>query len=255
MYITGDWPGVTLVRATYNGAHPFAASQKTNIGVSNLTVYGDGNTPESDGCKIYACTNAVIDNVVAHDLYEGIACYSNIGSRVTNCTAYNCSNVGIDLSTSYLTLQAGVNNVATNCEAYACTFGLEADGYYDTTPRKRCNGSSFVNCNAHDNRSFGFRFNYADNAQMTDCTATNNGTAASGAHYNVYLCGVINDGDGVTGDAWGIVPAAGTGCTIHNTTYGGGGVLAATIQTASTPSDGVGYFYYHYCASSGIVVN
>jgi hypothetical protein len=237
----------TIIKGTRPLGNIIAASQKTNIGVRDLSVYSGISSPNFNGVKFYACTNASVENVVAHDLYIGIALYSCIDSNVKDSTAYNCSGVGITASTSYLPLQVGSNNVVSGCEAYGCFDGMSAAGYSPAAPYRRCIGTSFVSCNSHNNSRWGFRATYADNFAMTDCTATNN-------QYNVYVSGVINDGDGVTPDLHGIIPAIGTAQTIHNTTYGGAGGAAATIQTASTP-DAYTYLYDHYGACSGIVVN
>ena len=189
VYLKGDGPGRTFVVGTQASIHPIAASQKTNIGVSDLEIYGTASG--IDGIKFYGCDNVTISNVTAHDLYQGIALYGAHNSLIENCTVYNISDGGINTGEPALGVQQGSNNTISACMVRESTYGFRCGGYPppQTTPKvvSRANGSRWVNCIAIDNRS-GFFASYAQNLTYENCMST----AGTGGLNGFELRGVVN---------------------------------------------------------------
>jgi parallel beta-helix repeat protein len=231
VHIRGAGPGRTVVRATRSDYHPFAATQKTNIGVSNLEIYATAG--RIDGCKMYACRNVTIDNVTAHDLYIGLALYSCSDSTVSNCTAYDCSGFGITVGESELHLQIGGvdqdtdNVIVRDCLAYSCgTSALRCAGYppaASTDPR-RVSSVTWQNCTGRDSYD-GLFMSYASDITVSGCTTTGN------SNVNVKV--------------WGVWTAL-----IQHHTYGGdGGSTPSILTSTNDPSH-----YATYGSSTDISV-
>jgi len=173
VYLKGDGPGRTFVKETQANTHPIAASQKTNIGVSDLEIYATARG--CDGVKFYGCNSVTVSNVVVHDLYEGLALYGARDSLIENSTAYNCSNVGIDTGEPALGVQQGANNLVRNCTTYNnANAGFRFSGY--PAPQSapivvsRANGTTWENCTSTNDR-FAFFPSYGQNLTVKGCRA------------------------------------------------------------------------------------
>jgi hypothetical protein len=247
--ICGAGPGLTYAKGTRLLSNVFGATMRSNVGVKDMTIYAGIASPNFNGVKFYACTNASIENVVAHNLYDALALYSCIDSTIKNSVAYN-ADAGIVVGESFKDYsQVCSGNVVTGCEAYACMDGFVTQGAtppWSKSRTQRCDGVTFQNCSSHDNTRFGFFYQYVSNAQMTHCTATSN-------QYNVIGGGLINDGDGTSTDSYGNVIPLGVGKDFHGTTYGGTGGSVFTPITPMTPA-AYNYLYAYYGGPCSAIV-
>ncbi|MEI6237774.1 MAG: glycosyl hydrolase family 28-related protein, partial [Candidatus Saccharibacteria bacterium] len=173
--LKGDGPGKTFVVGANSNTHPIAACGKTNIGVSDLEIYGVEGTTGIDGIKFYGCNSVTVSNIVAHDLYEGIALYGAHDSIIEDSVAYNNSNVGIDTGESALGVQQGANNIVRNCTTRNnANAGFRFSGYPppQTTPIivSRANGTTWDHCTSINDKKAFFP-SYAQNLTVTNCIA------------------------------------------------------------------------------------
>ena len=175
--IKGAGSGLTTVHHTATNNHPFIAERRMNISVTDLTVYSSGTGSGVDGVKFQYCDGVTLKNVIAHDLYEGLAVYGTQNATITDCTVYNCS-AGIDTGEApYLSrYQQGANNFVSNCHVYNCFSGFKFTGYPAIVSGgaqiiSRANGTTYTNCVAETCNS-GFYSEYAQNLVCINCTST-----------------------------------------------------------------------------------
>jgi hypothetical protein len=175
--LRGDGPGRTMIVGTHAGIHPIAAAGATGITVEDLEI--SGTAPEVDGIKFYGCDHVLVKDVVVHDLYEGVALYGARWSRIEDCVAYACSNVGFDTGEPALGVQQGAGNLIVRCLAYRDAYGFRCGGYPPGSQpplvSSRANGSHWIGCVARENQ-VGFFPSYAQDLAYTRCSATLNST-------------------------------------------------------------------------------
>jgi hypothetical protein len=172
VHLRGEGVGKTFIIGTRANIHPIAAGGRTNIGVSDLEIYGTASG--IDGVKFYGCNDIVIRNVVAHDLYQGIACYGAHNALIEDCTVYKCTDGGINTGEPALGVQQGLGNLVRRCVAHDCARGFKFTGWPppQTSPKvaSRANGTSYEDCTATNN-TCGFYAEYAQNGSWTDCVS------------------------------------------------------------------------------------
>jgi polygalacturonase len=184
VHLQGAGAGQTKVTATRTSANAIGASQKTNVGVSDLEV--SSTISGIDGVKLYCCDQATVEDVVAHNLYIGIAVYGCQDSSVVDCTSYNNSSMGISMSESYLGYQTTQNGLVANCLTYGNQLGVKVGGYIPSSPNPhRVGDVTLRSCRSHDNSSANYWLSYAEDLALSSC-------AGGGATYkDIVVAGVL----------------------------------------------------------------
>jgi len=187
VHIQGSGVGVTVVQPQSTALHPFAASQQTTIGISDMTISGAGASAYQDGCKFYCCDNVTVHNVEARNLYIGLALYGCQDSSISDCVAHDCS-MGIAPSESRLGYQPTRNVRVEGCETWACSTGFKVAGYGPDDGGEvvsRVSDVTFVDCSAR-NGTAGYLVRYAQRITMIRATGAVNSWT------NIWLAGVID---------------------------------------------------------------
>ncbi len=90
--VKGAGPGSTIVVADRDFASAFGAVRRSNVTVQDLTLTAGAS--QQDGVKMGVCTSPVVQNVVAHNIYIGIALYSCTNPVARGCKEYDCCGAG-----------------------------------------------------------------------------------------------------------------------------------------------------------------
>jgi hypothetical protein len=168
--VKGAGPNKTFVVAARSQASAFGAMRKKNISVQNMDI----STTVSglhDGVKFGVCTDVLVQNVVTHDIYIGVALYSCVNPVIRNCKAYNCSNAGLAIAQGATWPEVGVGGLIEDCDGWGANqYSFRLAGDY--VGQKRVAGVTLRRCQSHDDRT-GLLLTYAENLTLEDCSSTN----------------------------------------------------------------------------------
>ena len=172
--VKGAGPASTVVVADRDFASAFGAIRRNNLGVRDLTLTAGAS--KQDGVKFGVCTGAVIQNVVAHDIYIGIALYSCTNGIVRGCKVYNCSGAGIWIGQGETWTELSVGGLMEDCEGWGTSFtAFRVAG--NVSAARRATGVTLRRCYSHNSGTQNFLFTYAASVTVDDCTSS---TAGSG---------------------------------------------------------------------------
>lgn len=185
VYIEGAGVGLTVIKPQSAGRHPFAASRQSDIGISGLSIQGNGESAAQDGCKFYCCDRVSVRNVEASNLYIGLALYGCRDSIITQSTVHDCG-MGIVPSESRLGYQPTANVTVSQCRVWSCRTGYRPQGYAPGEGGdvvSRVSEVTLSDCSA-ERCNAGFLVRYARRITMLRCTSSNPGWT------NIWLAGV-----------------------------------------------------------------
>lgn len=210
VHVSGAGPVQTLVFNDDDQCSPFGALTQTAVGISgmDITTTCVGSAGGDDGSKWACCDNVVLDNIVAHGLFNGLAMYGCRDSLISNSIAYDIGSggcAGFKIGEAGGDVQGSDNVRVTNCEAYSGGgqgFRLAGQAPGSSYVR-RTNNVYMTDCYSHDIDT-AWRASYASNltflrcvgedspyatnnmclinvatAHLTDCTAAHKITSAS----------------------------------------------------------------------------
>lgn len=175
VHIVGAGIGKTIVKPQTPDRHPFASYLQTDIGISDMTVVGNGQNAAQDGCKFYSSYQVSVRNVEAYNLYIGLALYGCRDSEMSDCYAHDCG-MGIAPSEPNLYFQATKNVTVERCRAVRCGTGFRPSGYAPGEGGEvvsRVSDVSLIDCVADSCSGFGYLYRYAQRLAVTNCVATN----------------------------------------------------------------------------------
>ena len=167
--VKGAGADKTFVVATRQGASAFGALRKKNISVQDMDISAAGST--EDGVKFAVCTNPLVQNVTAHDIYIGIALYSCVDPVVRECKVYN-SDTGIKIGEYANSPEAAVGGLMGGNKV-----SFRVAGDFSGDPVRRISGTVLRRCASGPN---GILLTYAENLTLRDCTSSN--VASNGIH-------------------------------------------------------------------------
>jgi hypothetical protein len=178
VHVEGAGRSSTVVVGALANAHPFGGDHNNNIGVAHLTIKSTASGV--DGTKFLQCSNVTIDDVLATDLYIGVALYSCRDSVIKDSTAKDCYGFGFCSGEADVLGYSGTsNNVRiTNCTAtgnqvnfrvrgtmlsVASPYSLRRDGPVRNayTTISNCTSSNWTNA--------GYYCTYSRNLIVQDC--------------------------------------------------------------------------------------
>ena len=171
--IKGAGTGSTVVVADRDFASAFGAMRRNNVGVQDLTVTAGAS--QQDGVKFGVSTGVLIQNVVAHDIYIGIALYSCIDGIVRNCKVYNCGGAGIWIGQGETWAELSVGGLIEDCEGWGTSFTtIRVAG--NVSAAKRTTGVTLRRCYSHNSGTQNFLFTYAGGLTVESCTSSTPGS-------------------------------------------------------------------------------
>ena len=171
--VKGAGPAATIVVADLDWASAFGAFRRSNVSVQDLTMTAGAS--QQDGVKFGVCTGALVQNVVVHDIYIGVALYSCTDPIARNVKAYNCQvRRHLDRARRDLGTEPSTGGLIEDCEAWGNNFtSFRVAG---KPPRQqRATGVTLRRCYSHTDGSVGFLFTYAGSVTVESCTSTNTG--------------------------------------------------------------------------------
>jgi hypothetical protein len=168
--VKGAGPASTTVVATCDWASAFGAMRRTNVRVQDLTVTAKGS--QQDGVKFGICTDAYVGNVVAHDIYIGVAYYSCIGGVVKDSKFYDCWGSGVWIGQAEIWTEPTKGGLIEDCEGWGSNFtSFRVAG--KVAMQARATGVTVRRCYSHtDGANVGFLFSYVGSVKVEDSTST-----------------------------------------------------------------------------------
>jgi hypothetical protein len=178
--VTGAGPSATTIVAARDWASAFGAIRRTNVGVRDLTITSAGS--EQDGIKFGVVTGALVENVVAHDIYIGVAMYSCTNPVVRNVKTYGC-DTGVWIGQGETWPELSVGGLVEDCEGWGSNrVSFRVAGKYSA--EQRATGVVLRRNYSHTDGRQDFLFTYAGSVTLEDCR-----TDVTGIH-GIHICGV-----------------------------------------------------------------
>ena len=132
--------------------------------------------------KFGVCRFPLVRNVVAHDIYVGLAFYSCVSRSLKDCKVYDCDS-GIDIGQGATWPELGVGGLVEDCEGWGANKQSFRVGG-DATTGRRASGVVLRRCSSYADGADGFLLTYAVRVKLEDCTSTAAGKTG------IHLCGV-----------------------------------------------------------------
>ena len=172
--VKGAGPASTVVVADRDYASAFGAIRRSNVTVQDLTLTAGAS--QQDGIKFGVCSSPVVQNVVAHDMYIGIALYSSTNPIVRNSKVYNCSGAGVWIGQGETWAELSVGGLIEDCEAWGTSYTSfrVAGNIYS---QKRATGVTLRRCYSHNSGTQNFLFTYSGTLTVDSCTSTTTGSS------------------------------------------------------------------------------
>jgi hypothetical protein len=181
--VKGAGPAATIVVADHDWASAFGAIRRSNVSVQDLTMTAGAS--QQDGVKFGVCTGALVQNVVVHNMYIGVALYSSPDAVARNIKAYDCWNAGIAIGQGATWAEPSTGGLIEDCEAWGSNvISFRVSG--KVSSQQRATGVTLRRCYSHTAGSIAFLFTYAGSITVENCTSTNTG-------YNGILLGGVID--------------------------------------------------------------
>jgi hypothetical protein len=168
--VKGAGPSSTTVVADHDWASAFGALRRANPSVQDMTIKAGAS--QQDGVKFGVCTTPLVQDVVVHDIYIGIALYSCTDGVVRNCKAYNCINngTGIWIGQGETWSELSMGGLIEDCEAWGSTFiSFRVAG--NASSAKRATGVTLRRCYSHNTGTQDFLFTYSGTLTLDSCTS------------------------------------------------------------------------------------
>lgn len=175
VHIVGAGIGKTIVKPQTPDRHPFASYLQTDMGISDMTIIGNGQSAAQDGCKFYDSSQVTVHNIEVSNIYIGLALYGCRDSVVSDCYVHDCG-MGIAPSEPNRFCQPTFNVTVERCRAVKCGTGFRASGYApgeDSDAVSRVSDVTLTDCVAENCSGFGYLYRYAQRLTVTRCAALN----------------------------------------------------------------------------------
>ena len=173
--VKGAGPASTTIVADRDFASAFGAIRKSNVSVQDLTITAGAS--QQDGIKLGVCNAPLVQNVVVHDIYIGIALYSSANGIVRGCKAYNCSGAGVWIGQGETWAELSVGGLIEDCEGWGTSQpSFRVAG--NVTSQKRATGVTLRRCYSHNSGGTqNFLFTYSANITVDNSTSSTAGSA------------------------------------------------------------------------------
>lgn len=178
--VRGAGPDRTFVKAALSWASAFGAIRKKSVSVQDMNISAAGS--QQDGVKFGVCRFPLVRNVVAHDIYVGLAFYSCVNPVAKDCKVYDC-DTGIDIGQGATWPELSLGGLVEDCEGWGANKPSFRVGGYPSL-QKRVSGVVLRHCHSYSDGTMGLLITYAERVRLEDCTSTASGKAG------LQICGV-----------------------------------------------------------------